>query len=164
MVLDVTYVVRDTLFRATVRRVEGRGDLMLRFDPALAPGARVREVSAGGRSVPFRTASVGRAEHVAFEVPLGEGVEVTVRHTAGWRLDLPGGVPERGERSRHLKILDARLQEGVFVVSVEGVAGARYELGVGRPGGRTTREVVVFPAEGGDPRDGYLRQALRFRP
>ncbi len=164
VVLDVTYVVRDTLFRATVRRVEGRGDLMLRFDPALAPGARVREVSAGGRSVPFRTAFVGRAEHVAFEVPLGEGVEVTVRHTAGWRLDLPGGVPERGERSRHLKILDARLQEGVFVVSVEGVAGARYEVGVGRPGGRTTREVVVFPAEGGDPRDGYLRQTLRFRP
>jgi glycogen debranching enzyme len=164
VVLDVTYAVRDTLFRATVRRVEGSGALMLRFEPALAPGARVREVSAGGRSVPFRTASVGRAEHVSFEVPLGSGVEVTVRHTAGWRLDVPGGAPERGDRSRHLKILDARLLEGVFVVSVEGVAGARYYLGVERPGGRSTREAVVFPAEGGDARDGYLRQTLRFRP
>jgi hypothetical protein len=164
IVLDVTYVVRDTLFRAAVRRVEGRGALTLRFDPALAPGARVRDVSAGGRAVPYRASSNGRAEHVAFEVPLGEGIEVSVRHTAGWRLDLPAGEPARGERSRRLKILDARLQDGVFVVSMEGVAGTRYDLGLVRPGGRSTREAVAFPPEGGDPRDGYLRQTLRFRP
>jgi hypothetical protein len=162
--VDVTYTVRDTLFRATVRRVEGRGALILRFEPALAPGARVREISAGGRAVAFRTTSNGRAEHVAFEVPLGEGVEVTVRHSAGWRLDVPAADPLRGERSRHLKILDARLEAGVFVVSVEGAAGARYDLGVVRPGGRATREVVVLPAEGGDLRDGYVRETLRFRP
>jgi glycogen debranching enzyme len=164
VVLDVAYVVRDTLFRATVRRVEGRGALTLRFDPALAPGARVRDVSAGGRAVPFRASSNGRAEHVAFEVPLGEGVEVTVRHSAGWRLEVPAGEPARGERSHRLKILDARLQEGVFVVSVEGVAGLRYDLGLVRPGGRASREAVAFPSDGGDPRDGYLRQTLRFRP
>jgi hypothetical protein len=164
VVVDVTYTVRDTLFRAAVRRVGGRGPLTLRFQPALAPGARVREVRAGGRAVPFRTASNGRAEVVSFELALGDGVEVVVRHSAGWRLDMASGEPQRGERSQHLKVLDARLQEGAFVVSVEGLAGTSYELGVGHAGGRATREVVAFPADGGDPRDGYLRRTLRFRP
>ena len=52
----------------------------------------------------------------------------------------------------------------LFVVAVEGRAGERYDLGVVHPGGRTTREVVAFPAEGGDARDGYLPRTLRFRP
>jgi hypothetical protein len=164
-VLDVSYLVTDTSFRATVRRVgPGTSALMLRFEPALAPGARVREVAAGGRRVAWRSAHVGRAELIAFDVPLGGETEVVVRHSAGWRLDVPSGEPARGERSRRLKVLDARLADGAFVVAVEGRAGERYELGVVHPGGRTTREVLAFPAEGGDPRDGYLARTLRFQP
>jgi hypothetical protein len=164
VVVDVLYTVRDTIFKASVRRVSGAGALTLRFEPALAPGARVRDVTVRGRGASFRTASVGRAELVSFEVPLEEGAEVVVRHTAGWRLDVPAGEPERGQRSRRLKILDARVVDGVFVVAVEGRAGERYDLGVVHPGGRPSREVVAFPAEGGDPRDGYVSRTLRFRP
>ncbi|MGE5687189.1 MAG: amylo-alpha-1,6-glucosidase, partial [Gemmatimonadota bacterium] len=54
-VLDVRYTVRDTVFAASVRRVAGTAPLTLRFEPALAPGARVREVTAGGRRVAFRS-------------------------------------------------------------------------------------------------------------
>ncbi len=54
--------------------------------------------------------------------------------------------------------------DGTFVVAFEGRAGARYEIGVVRPGGGSSREVVEFPAEGGDPRDGYVGRAVRFRP
>jgi hypothetical protein len=54
--------------------------------------------------------------------------------------------------------------DGAFVVAVEGRAGERYDLGVVHPGGRTTREVVAFPADGGDARDGYLPRTLRFQP
>lgn len=164
VVLDVAFTVGDTAFRATVRRVGGRSPLMLRFEPALAPGARVQGVTVGGRAVPFRTASNGRAVLVSFDVPLGEGAEVLVRHSAGWRLELDGTPPERGERSRRIKVLDARVEDGTFVVAFEGRAGARYEIGVVRPGGGSSREVVEFPAEGGDPRDGYVGRAVRFRP
>ena len=164
IVLDVSYSVRDSLFRAVVRRVSGGGPLTLRFEPALAPGARVRAVMAGGRAVPFRVVSNGRAELVTFEVTLGDGVEVAVRHSSGWRLDVPATVPERGERSRNLKVLDARVEAGVFVVSLEGLAGATYDLGVVRPGGRVERESVTFPASGGDARDGCVGRVLRIHP
>lgn len=164
VVVDVRYTVRDTSFTASVRRVSGTAPLTLRFEPALAPGARVREVSSGGRRVAYRTASVGRAQLVSFDLPLAEGAEVAVRHSVGWRLDVPAGEPERGERSRRLKVLDARVVDGAFVVAVEGRAGQSYDLGVVHPGGRTTREVVAFPADGGDARDGYLSRTLRFQP
>ena len=114
--------------------------------------------------MPFRTASNGRAVLVSFDVPLGEGADVLIRHSAGWRLELDGAPPERGERSRRIKVLDARVDDGTFVVVVEGRAGASYEIGVMRPGGRSSREAVDFPAEGGDPRDGYVRRVVRFRP
>jgi len=164
IVLNVAYTVRDSLFQAVVRRVSGSGPLTLRFEPALAPGARVRTVTAGGRAVPFRVTSNGRAELVSFEVALGDGVEVAVRHFPGWRLDVPATAPERGERSRNLKVVDARVEGGVFVVALEGRAGATYELAVVRPGGRVERESVAFPSTGGDVRDGYVGRVLRIHP
>jgi hypothetical protein len=47
---------------------------------------------------------------------------------------------------------------------LEGLAGATYDLGVVRPGGRVERESVAFPATGGDARDGYVGVVLRIRP
>ncbi|MEK7668780.1 MAG: GH116 family glycosyl hydrolase [Gemmatimonadota bacterium] len=162
-VLDATFTVSDTAFRATVRRVRGGSALTLRFEPSLAPGARVQSVTAGGRAVPYRTTSNGRAVLVAFEVPLGEGADVQVRHSGGWRLDPGGTPPDRGDRSRRLKVLDARVDDGTFVATLEGRAGVSYEITIVRPGGRVSRETVEFPG-GGDPRDGYVRKVLRFRP
>jgi hypothetical protein len=164
IVVDVAYAVSDTLFKAVVRRVSGGGPLALRFEPALAPGARIRAVTAGGRSVPFQVTSNGRAELVAFEVGLGDSVAVAVRYTPGWRLEVPTQAPERGERSSNLKVLDARVEGSVFVVTLEGLAGATYQLGVVRPDGRLGREAVAFPATGGDHRDGYVGRVLRIRP
>ena len=48
VVLDIALTESDTLFAAEVRRVSGTAPVMVRFSPALAPGARVREVRAGG--------------------------------------------------------------------------------------------------------------------
>jgi hypothetical protein len=162
LVLDVSYTVRDTLFAVAVRRVSGSGPLTLQFEPALAPGAGVRAVTAGGRAIPFHVRSSGRAELVSFEVALADSAGIVVRHTPGWRLDLRQDGPQRGARSRHLKILDARVDGGAFVVAVEGLAGATYDLGVVRPDGREARETVTFPAGGGDARDGYVGRVLRI--
>jgi hypothetical protein len=80
--------------------------------------------------------------------------------------------PARGDRSRNLKILDARLVgsggaaggRDVFAVSLEGRAGERYRLEVHRPDGSVTYEQVLVPELAGDARDGYGSAALRLRP
>ena len=173
-VLDVTFRVTDTTFSASVRRsVAGASPLTLRFDPALAPGARVRDVRAGGRPVPFRAEDTGRDVHVTFDVALGPGAsEIVVRHTRGWRLVADDVAPARGDRSRNLKILDARLVgpegdgkgPGAFEVSLEGRAGIRYRLEVHRPDGSVRTEWVRVLEGSGDRWDDYGSASLRFRP
>ena len=164
-VVDVVYRVSDTAFAAEIRPVAGPATpLILRFDPALAPGARVRDVRTAAGPVTYRTAETGRDVHVSFDVRLGDApVRVTVRHTPGWRLAVPGGAGSRGERSRSLKIVDARLADGGLALRLEGRAGQRYELEVHRPDGSVTMEAVSVPDGAGDPRDGYASVTLRLR-
>jgi hypothetical protein len=165
VVLDIALTESDTLFAAEVRRVSGTAPVMVRFSPALAPGARVREVRAGGRPVASRIEETGRDVHVAFDVPLPatSGTDVAIRHGAGWRLEIGDDPPGRGERSRRLKILEARAQGDGLAVILEGLAGRSYAVVVHRPDGRTVRQVVEVPRAGGDPRDGYVRVSRTFR-
>jgi hypothetical protein len=164
-VLDVVFHVSDTAFAAEVRPVSGPArPLVLRFDPALAPGAGVRDVRTAGGPVTYRTDETGRDVHVSFEVPLGDApVRVTVRHTPGWRLVVPAEAIERGDRSLSLKIVDARLAGGGLALRLEGRAGRTYQLEVHRPDGRVTEERVVVPEGAGDPRDGYAAVTLQLR-
>jgi len=172
-VLDVTFRVTDTTFGASIRRVvPGVLPLTLHFDPALAPGATVRDVRSGNRPVSFRAEDTGRDVHVRFDVPLGAGgTDVVVRHTRGWRLVTDDVAPARGDRSRNLKILDVRLVgpgdrggQGDLQVSLEGRAGVRYRLEVHRPDGSVGTEWIRVPDGSGDPRDDYGSASLRLRP
>ena len=167
-VLDLTLDVADTGFRAVVRRRGGSdAPLTLHFEPALAPGARVRSVLAGGRPVTYRTAATGRDLHVYWDARMAPGqdeIRVSVRHAPGWRLEAPPLAPRRGDRSESLKILDARLDGDALMVAFEGLAGRSYPLGVHGPDGRVRAEVVKIPSGGGDARDGYSPVSVRFRP
>ena len=162
---DVRLDIRDTAVVIAVRRLSGNLPVTLQFAPALAPGARVREVTAAGRRIPFQVQENGRDVHAVFVVALPAGTastEVAVRHSAGWRIVTDEPAPERGERSRLLKVLDARLEDGALLLELEGRAGRAYTLTVLRPGGRSRREVVQMPQDG-DPRDGYVHVTRRVR-
>jgi len=165
-VLDLVFRVSDTAFVAEVRPVAGPATpLTLRFAPALEPGATVRDVRSSTGAVTYHTAETGRDVHVSFDVALGTApIRVTVRHTAGWRLAPALEPVARGERSRNLKIVDARLTEGGLALRAEGRAGRRYLLEVHRPNGTVRMESVDVPGDVGDPRDGYASISLQLRP
>ena len=162
---DVRLDVRDTAVVIAVRRTSGNLPVTLQFAPAIAPGARVREVTASGRRIPFQTQENGRDVHVVLQVVLAPGTpgtEVAVRHTRGWRIVSAEAPPEIGERSRQLKVLDARVEGRELVLELEGRAGRAYELTVFAPGGASRREVVQMPS-GGDAQDGYVHVTRRVR-
>jgi len=165
-VLDVRLRVGDTAFTATVQRVGGSpAPLTLHFEPALAPGSRVRDVRTRTGPVTYRTAATGRDVHVSFDVRLDGGeAEATIRHTPGWRLVIVEPQVARGDRSQSLKVLDARLEGDALQLKLEGRAGQSYELEVHKPSGRVGIETVRFAGAGGDPRDGYAAAALRVQP
>jgi glycogen debranching enzyme len=164
-IVDVTFDVRDTLLGIAVRRRAGEGPLVLRLDPALAPGATLRGVTVDGRTVQARVRDTGRDVHVGLDVPLGGGpggTVIAIRHSRGWRLEVGGPALGRGERSRRLKILDARTGDGALVLDAEGRAGWRYPVRVISPAG-TWADTLVAEAAGADPRDGYVRMERRLR-
>jgi glycogen debranching enzyme len=165
-VLDVQLQVGDTAFTATVRRVGGAAvPLRLHFEPALAPGARVRDVRTRQGPVTYRTTQTGRDVHVSFDLQLDAGgTAVTIRHSPGWRLVVTAPQLQRGERSRSLKVVDARLDADAFQLSLEGRAGWSYQIEVHKPNGRVANEIVRFAAGAGDPQDDYARLAVRLQP
>jgi hypothetical protein len=161
--LEIGYAVRDTSLGIRVRRIAGTGSVSLRFAPAIAPGARVREVRSGPRSLAFREKRSGRDVHVEFEAALDRELDIQVRHSRGWRLTVVDRPPERGERSRLLKVLDARVEGDRFVLDLEGRVGASYEVVVGRPDGRQVVESVAVAPGATTDRDGYARTRLVIR-
>jgi hypothetical protein len=163
-VADVRLRIRDTTFTASVRRTGGDASpLTLHFEPALAPGATVRGVRTRTGPVTYRTAQTGRDVHVSIDVPWrSDEVEVTIRHTPGWRLAIAEPPLERGDRSRSLKVLDARLDGDALQVSLEGRAGWSYQVEVHKPSGHVGIETVRFAAGAGDLRDDYASAVVRF--
>ncbi|HTT69178.1 MAG TPA: hypothetical protein VMF70_14235 [Gemmatimonadales bacterium] len=161
--LDVDLRVSDSTFAATVHRITGAAPLVLHFEPALAPGARVRDVRAAGGVVAFRSVATGRDVHVSFDLRLADSVaSVVIRHTPGWRLVTADPTPSRGDRSRALKVLDARVDGEVFALDLEGRAGVAYRVEVHKPTGGVGIQTVRFPEDGGDSRDGYAKTAVRL--
>ena len=166
--LDISLEVSDTAFSAIVRRSGGSdAPLTVHFEPALAPAGRVRSVLAGGRPVAWRTTQTGRDVHVHFDAQMAPGsqeVRVTVRHSPGWRLELPSASTRRGDASASLKVVDARLSGDDLSVAFEGKSGLTYSVRVHGPDGKARDTEVRIPAESGDARDGYARVSLELRP
>jgi glycogen debranching enzyme len=147
------------------------GSVRILLAPAFPLDAKVRAVSANGRSLPFAMRAEGdvqRAEatldgvaggtEVVFEVD--EGTEVA------WHVE----APEPGATSQGLRLLRARAETGTLRLVLEGVAGRTYTLRVRTPrqpgevaGVRVTRAgsgwelSVVF--EG--PADTYVRRDVK---
>jgi len=164
--LTIRLRVSDTALAAVVRRATpGVSRLMLHFEPALAPGAVVREVRAGGGApVSYHVTQTGLDSHVSFDVPLDrDSVVVVVRHLPGWRLVVANPPSSRGDRSRNLKVVTARLAHDVFEIGLEGLAGVSYGIEVHKPSGSVGIETVRMPDGPGDPRDGYAKAVVRLR-
>jgi hypothetical protein len=140
-------------------RSAGAGVDTLLYSPALPLGAVLHEVRANGRSITCGVRSTGADEHVDCSLPLAVPLTIVVRHSPGWAVLLPAPAPERGARSRSLKLLSQRLVGDTLQLQVEGLAGQAYQVVVRTPRGERSVS-VVFP-DSGDAVDGYRARVVR---
>jgi hypothetical protein len=155
----VRFARTDTTLSVDLTRTAGAGVDTLVYSPALPLGAVVQEVRANGRPVRCGARATGADEHVDCRLPLAAQLAVVVRHTPGWAVLLPAPAPERGARSRNLKLVSQRLVSDTLELRVEGLAGRTYQLGVRTPRGERT--VAVAIPDGGDAVDGYRASVVR---
>jgi hypothetical protein len=183
---SISFIVRRTAgaLTAAVRRSGGdRLPLEIVFSPALPLGARA--VAAGTAPEP-----TGGDVHATVRGRLIDSVALRVPFTGGWSIMPPTMPALSGSRSRAPRVLSERLvSDGStgerYVVSLEGLTGARYRFRLRAPeeasralaarasvgatvtlapsvAGSTERTVeITFPTAGANP-DGYTSAMVTF--
>jgi hypothetical protein len=173
--------VGESVLDLAIERSAGRMEITVRTTRgtppavALAPGfpldARVRSVTVDGMETAFRTRREGDVQRVELELA-GAGPaarRIAMTYDEGTEVFARAQLPEAGSASEGLRILRCRAEDGALRLTLEGVAGRTYDVGV-----RTPRRIASVPgvavtpaARGADLRvtfDGaagrYVRRAI----
>jgi hypothetical protein len=109
--------------------------------PAFPMDARVRTVSVDGRDMPFQMERRGDVQRAVVAIPLsaapsppapspGRATRVVFSFDEGTEVFAPIDVPARGATSEGLRILRSRAEGGTLRLTLEGVGGRTYVLGL----------------------------------
>jgi glycogen debranching enzyme len=141
-------------------RIEGSGgpDTLV-FSPHLPLGSQVTSLEVNGASVAFDTLSTRRDIQLTARLHLRENLDIVVQHTPGVQLVIEQPVTDRGDRSKSMRVLDMRLENGGLIVQAEGPAGAEFTV---RILGQAERSEKIRFEGAGDPVDRYVRKELRL--
>ncbi len=165
---DVLMQKTPTELRVTVRRSGGPTDApdTLIFVPHLPLGSRLTDVKVhGGVSLPSEAPrQTARDLELTLPVVLAEEVTFELHYEAGYEVFLPRVVPQRGDRSRAMRLLDQRLEGDTLVLTLEGREGTTDTLWVRHSEMPEQRAMAVSFDGVGDPVDGYVRMTLRVSP
>jgi hypothetical protein len=122
------------------------------LSPAFPLDARVRSVAVDGRDTPFRMESRGDVQHAVVSVPATAlspvtppgappgaasarsiSARVVFSYDEGTDVFAPVDIPARGATSEGLRILRSRADGGALHLTLEGLGGRTYALGVRSP-------------------------------
>jgi hypothetical protein len=151
----LSFAIRRTAGRmtATVKRSGDATPIDVVFSPALPLGARVD----AGRPAP----NVGDL-HATVRAMVTDAAELSVSYTGGWSIVPPSMPAKIGHRSEAMRVISERLgADGQYIVSLEGIAGRRYEVRLTTPTGERT-QTLTFPATGVNA-DGYTALTMTLR-
>lgn len=160
--LSFTVRRRSGLLTLDVKRHGGVAEpLSVTFAPALPLGAGVAMPASpeGGVEAPAIEPHAGDV-HVSLRKPVTDSASFAVGYTGGFAIEAPAMPPAVGARSKAPRILSERLEQGRYVVRLEGLAGQRYEFKVWEQG-MPRMIAVTFPTEGANV-EGYTTNVLRL--
>jgi hypothetical protein len=149
------------------------GATRLTLAPAFPLDARVRAVTAGGRSVPFEVTRVGDVQRAEVRLELRQtGAEVEFVYDEGTDVYVEPGPLQPGARSEGLRVVRSRAEGDSIRLVLEGRGGRSYELRVRTPRGIGEAEgvklvrdgrpdaLLLVSFEGGG--DAYVRRELNI--
>jgi hypothetical protein len=155
--------------RIEVRPKDAEGYRLL-LEPALGLGTEITDVTLRGESIAFETREQGQVTQAVCELPLhDEPAAVTVSFRPSVEI-YPIVVPSRvGEANTGLKIVSLVKKDDGLTLTVEGLSGRMYEVGVVHPekitgvtGGELHRDRIHIRIPEGKPGD-FLRHTVLIR-
>jgi glycogen debranching enzyme len=141
------------------------------FDPALAPFTRVQAATIDGKPASFTVQESSQDLHARITARITRKLEIEIRFAVGIEIDVPVAEIAAGERTTGLKFLGVERGNDQLKVTVEGIAGRSYRIGLRsslsdlkmdgttlRAGsGSWTEAVVSFPEA---TTEGYARKTI----
>jgi glycogen debranching enzyme len=110
-----------------------RGDvagLNIYFRPIFMPGTLISKVEINNVDVPFLMCTAGQGVTLKIASKLNGDTEIKIRHKKGISLLSPIEIPEEGEQSQGIRIIDTSWENNTYTIETEGAAGKQYELEV----------------------------------
>jgi glycogen debranching enzyme len=116
----------------------GTAPASLSLAPAFPLDARVRSVTVDGRDAPFEIDRRGDVQRATVTLPLptagaASTVRVAFNYDEGTEVYAPIEPPARGAATEALRILRSQAENGTLRLTVEGLGGRAYVLGVRSP-------------------------------
>ena len=164
---SIDYVRAGDSIRIEVRPQDAGGGYRLRLEPALGLGTEITDVKLRGESIAFEARELGQVTQAVCELPiLDEPTAVTISFRPSVGI-YPIHVPSRvGEANTGLKIVSLKKRDDGLTLTVEGLSGRIYELGVVHPekitgvtGGELHRDRIHIRIPEGKP-GSFLRHAI----
>jgi hypothetical protein len=103
----------------------------LRFSPSFSPRAKVMGVDVNGRTAKFDVRRSATDQHVVIDTALGLSTAIRIRVVNDFALVIHQNLPELGEASRNLKVVNEVWSPawGSVTYEVAGISGKIYEIG-----------------------------------
>jgi hypothetical protein len=152
---DLTFV-RTPRRVELIARVSPGGVLDFRFAPTLSPGTVVRSVNVNGLPASCTLDSSPQYVRPLISIALKDSAAIAIDITPGLEILPPRVVSRTGDTNAGLKIVASELVGTRYAITVEGLSGREYLLGVANPeiissvrGGhlRGTGIAIPFPDE-----------------
>jgi hypothetical protein len=169
--IDATFTREPGVYSVHLRRSAPSG-LRLRVAPALPLGARLERVVVDDRDLAVQAEESAHDVHGVAEITLVRDAQIDFHYSGGLEVMTPIEQVEVGDAARELKVLDFRREARDYVLLLEGLAAATYQLHlrsdprvravVGadafeQTGERVTLRVTMPAGE------GFVRKTLRVR-
>ena len=126
--LDVAIRRESGRLVLTLHHRGGSRPVAVALQPSLPLGATIEGVRVNGRVTGYRTVDTPHDVSPDLETTVTDSTSVEIRFRGGAELVPQQTRPEPGDPSRGLRLLDWRLEQGRFVVTVEGRGEQRFRV------------------------------------
>jgi len=122
-------------------RTSGSSPIQIYFQPRLPLGTFISEYIIGTQRMKKRYVVQSHHGVHPVEFVLAKRFDIAFVHTGGTAVVPPAPLAQRSEESGGLRIIEERLEEGAYVLILEGKPGKDYELVVADPS-QTVKQIV----------------------
>ena len=112
---------------------KGEGKINIIFEPNFDPGIKVKSVFLNNKEHNFKDIVNSHAHSIITDFKLTEKTVILINHTSAPEIYIINKNVRQGQDNREIKVLSQKFSQNKIVLSVQGLSGHDYILGITHP-------------------------------